>query len=127
MAFVRPKTIKGTVRYYLVQNRRVKDKKTGKSKVKQKVIAYLGQWDNVEDAYHNSTGKRRRKLERYRKPEDRANDAAMEQLAREYQRKMRDASKEAVEAMLPHLKKPRDREKEQLHWHPLDPNDPVPF
>ena len=127
MAFVRKKNIKGTVQHYLVQNKRVRDKKTGKSKVKQEVLAYLGKYDSVEDAWMNATGKRWRKLEKYRKPEDRANAAAMEQLARDYQRKMREASKEAIEAMLPHLNEPRDSKKEQLHWHPLDPNDPVPF
>ena len=98
MAFVRKKNIKGTVQHYLVQNKRVRDKKTGKSKVKQEVLAYLGKYDSVEDAWMNATGKRRRKLERYRKPEDRANDAAMEVLARDYQRRMREASKQEIQA-----------------------------
>ena len=45
-----------------------------------------------------ATGERRRKLERYRKPEDRADDAAMEALARDYQRGIREASKQEIEA-----------------------------
>ncbi|MBZ5723339.1 MAG: hypothetical protein LAO03_23635 [Acidobacteriia bacterium] len=124
MAFVRKKNIKGTVQHYLVQNKRVRDKKTGKSKVKQEVLAYLGKYDSVEDAWMNATGKRRRKLERYRKPEDRANDAAMEQLARDYQRKMRELSKQEVEAMLPHLHHPK---KDRVQWTPWPPEDPLPF
>lgn len=124
MAFVRKKVIKGVVRHYLVQNKRVKDRKTGKSKVKQEVIAYLGVYETVEDAYHNATGKRRRKLERYRKPEDRANDAAMEAIAKEYQRKMRELSKQEVEAMLPHLHHPK---KDRVQWTPWPPEDPLPF
>jgi hypothetical protein len=123
MAFVREKVIKGVVRHYLVQNKRVKDRKAGSSKVKQQVIAYLGFHETVEDAYHNATGKRRRKLEKYRKPEYKANDAAMEAIAREYQRKMREASK-GIETALPHLHHPK---KDRVQSTPWPPDDPLPF
>lgn len=46
----------------------------------------------------NATGKRRRKLKRYRKPEDWADDAALEALARDYQRRIREASTQEIEA-----------------------------
>jgi hypothetical protein len=124
MSFVREKVIKGVVRHYLVQNTRVKDRKTGRSKVKQDVIAYLGVHETVEDAYHNATSKRRRKLEKYRKPEYRVNDAAMETIAREYQRKMREASKKEIESVLPHLHHPK---KDRVQWTPWPPDDPLPF
>ena len=45
-----------------------------------------------------ATGKRRRKLKRYRKPEDWADDAALEALARDYQRRIREASTQEIEA-----------------------------
>ena len=70
----------------------------GQSSRQRTPYGILGKYDNVEDAWMNATGKRRRKLERYRKPEDRANDAAMEVLARDYQRRMREASKQEIQA-----------------------------
>jgi hypothetical protein len=59
--FVRKKTINGKVYHYLVESVR-----TGSS-VQQKVLAYLGTHDNVEDAYKSATGAARRKLAQYRK------------------------------------------------------------
>jgi hypothetical protein len=59
--FIRKKTIKGQTYYYLVKSVRVK------GKVQQKVLAYLGTFDNVEDAYRAATGAQRAKLAKYRK------------------------------------------------------------
>ncbi|MBS1799550.1 MAG: hypothetical protein JSS95_06955 [Acidobacteria bacterium] len=47
MTFIRKKLIKGTVYHYLVENFREE------GKVRQKVIAYLGQFDAVADAYEH--------------------------------------------------------------------------
>jgi len=64
MAFIRKKTINGKTYHYLVESRRVD------GKPRQRVIAYLGEWDTVEDAYVMSTGTTRRVLKRYRDPKD---------------------------------------------------------
>jgi hypothetical protein len=58
--FIRKKTIKGQTYYYLVESVRVK------GCVQQRVLAYLGAFDNVEDAYKAATGQRRAKLAKYR-------------------------------------------------------------
>ena len=39
-------------------------------RIRQKVLCYLGAFDNVEDAFANAVGKRRAKLARYRDPAD---------------------------------------------------------
>jgi hypothetical protein len=59
--FIRKKTIRGQTYHYLVKSVRVK------GKVQQKVLAYLGACDNVEDAYRAATGAQRTKLAKYRK------------------------------------------------------------
>jgi hypothetical protein len=59
--FIRKKTINGTVYHYLVKSVRIK------GKVRQKVLAYLGAFDNVEEAYAAATGAHRAKLAKYRK------------------------------------------------------------
>jgi hypothetical protein len=59
--FIRKKTIKGQTYHYLCKSVRVN------GKVRQKVLAYLGTHDNVEDAYKTATGAQRRKLAKYRK------------------------------------------------------------
>jgi hypothetical protein len=58
--FIRKKTVKGQTYHYLVESVRVKDR------VRQRVLAYLGAFDNVEDAYKAATGQRRSKLAKYR-------------------------------------------------------------
>jgi hypothetical protein len=60
MAFIRKKTVNGETYHYLVKSVRIK------GKVRQKVLAYLGRFDNVEDAYLSATGKRRKNLAKYR-------------------------------------------------------------
>ena len=59
--FIRKKKIDGKTYHYLVKSVRVN------GKVQQKVLAYLGAFDNVEEAYKAATGKRRTKLAKYRK------------------------------------------------------------
>jgi hypothetical protein len=86
--------------------------------VKQVVLAYLGKYDNVKDAWMNATEASAEAGAVSQTPEDRANDAAMEAIAKEYQRKMRELSKREVEAMLPHLYHPK---KDRLQWTPCGP------
>jgi hypothetical protein len=98
----------GQARYYLVKSMRIRDAE-GKSRVRQKVLAYLGQFDNVEDAFCNAGLKRRRKLSMYRNPQDMWNDQRERALEREYRRQI----------------SPRDELKLILHdlpemWCPLD-------
>jgi hypothetical protein len=99
MAFIRKKTIKGETYYYLVQSKRVK------GKVRQVVLAYLGKFDNVEDAYISGNSKRRAKLAKYRKPEDVNNDQILRDAELKYRRERKgaDAPARAVKIMLPKL------------------------
>jgi hypothetical protein len=99
MAFIRKKTIKGETYYYLVQSKRVK------GKVRQVVLAYLGKFDNVEDAYVSGNSKRRAKLAKYRKPEDVNNDQILRDAELQYRRERKgaEAPKRAVKIMLPGL------------------------
>jgi|HubBroStandDraft_5_1064220.scaffolds.fasta_scaffold433473_2 hypothetical protein len=100
MAFIRKKTIKGETYHYLVKSVRVKGKPV------QKVLAYLGKFDNVEDAYVSATGKRRAKLAKYRKPEDVNNDQVLRDAELHYRRERRgaEASARAIKIMLPGMK-----------------------
>jgi hypothetical protein len=59
--FIRKKTIHGKTYHYLVESVR-----TGEG-VRQKVLAYLGTHDNVEDAYNAATGAQKRKLAKFRR------------------------------------------------------------
>jgi hypothetical protein len=59
--FVRKKKIDGKMYHYLVKSVRVG------GKVQQKVLAYLGAFDNLEAAYKNATGPERIKLGKLRK------------------------------------------------------------
>jgi len=103
--FIRKKKIGGKDRHYLVKS------VWRGGKPRQKVLAYLGQFDSVEDAWMNATGKRRKKLEQYRRPEDRMNDE-LEQLAqREYERQRREAPPEVLKLLLPHLHTPKPKRK----------------
>jgi hypothetical protein len=95
--------IGGKPRHYLCQSVR----RNGRPR--QVVLAYLGQFDNIEDAYANATGRRRSKLAKYRNPVDVINEKIeaenVSRLQREYNAKMR-ASREAVRALLPRLNEP---------------------
>jgi hypothetical protein len=59
--FVRKKTIDGKTYHYLVKSVRVR------GRVQQKVLAYLGAFDNLEAAWKNATGAQRAKLGKLRK------------------------------------------------------------
>jgi hypothetical protein len=58
--FIRKKKIKGQTYHYLVKSVRVK------SKVRQKVLAYLGAHETVEAAYKAATGAQKRLLAQFR-------------------------------------------------------------
>lgn len=113
--FVRKKTIAGKDRFYLVKS------VWQNGKPRQKVLAYLGSHDNVEDAYHNASGKRRRKLEKFRRPEDRMNDELERLAEREYQRRQHEAHPEAVKVLLPHLHTPKPKRKPTRQPKGFDP------
>src|SRR5579885_3155798 len=101
--FIRTKKIGGKDYNYLVESRRVTVK--GKSKVKQVVLAYLGQYSNVYDAWVAASGKRRAKLARYLTPEDVNNDAIERAAEREYKRRegIRAMRRAEVKRFLPRL------------------------
>lgn len=61
--FIRKKKIGGKVYHYLVKSVRVGDR------VQQKVLAYLGEHDNLEAAWKNATGAQRRKLATFTRKE----------------------------------------------------------
>jgi len=64
MAYIRNKVIAGKTYHYLVKSVR------REGKPRQEIIAYLGQFDNIEDAYVSGDRKLRRKLEPHRNPAD---------------------------------------------------------
>jgi len=99
--FVRVKTVKGAQYHYLVESVRIK------RKVRQVILAYLGAFDNVEDAYVSASGKRRAKLSRYRRVEDINNDQVLRDAERRYHRERMgvDAPASAVRLLLPNLPK----------------------
>jgi hypothetical protein len=59
--FIRKKKVKGQTYHYLVKSVRVN------GKVQQKVLAYLGAFDNLEDAYRAAAGAQRAKFAKFRK------------------------------------------------------------
>jgi hypothetical protein len=76
----------------------------GKSRVRQKVLAYLGQFDSIEDAYVNASRKRRAKLSMYRDPQDVREDARELAMERAYHREQRQiAPREDIRVLLPGL------------------------
>lgn len=92
--FVRQKVIRGVSRHYLVHSVRIG------SKVRQKVLAYLGQFDNVEDCFMNASGKRRARLARFRDPFDVLRDSLDREQAWVF-RRTAPAPAYAVKIMLP--------------------------
>jgi hypothetical protein len=98
--FVRTKVIAGKPRYYLCKSVR----RDGMPR--QVVLAYLGQFDNVEDAYANASGRRRSKLAKYRNPADVINERIEAERYRQQRATLVQASREAIQATLPRLQKP---------------------
>jgi hypothetical protein len=101
--YVRSKVIGGKPRHYLCRSER----RDGKPR--QVVLAYLGAFDNVEDAYANATGRRRTKLGKFRNPADVINERIEEERIRTMQREHRaqlQAAQDAVKTLLPRLHQP---------------------
>jgi hypothetical protein len=93
--FVRTKMVKGTKYHYLVQNVRVN------GKVRQRVLAYLGRYDCIEDAFANAVGqKRRARRARYRNVQDICNDQVLRE-AYKGQRRRWNAPASAIRVLLP--------------------------
>jgi hypothetical protein len=89
----------GKVYHYLVEGYRDK-----KGKAQQRILAYLGEFDNVFDAWMNASGKRRGKLARYLDPADICNDAIERLAEREYKRRQQqNAPRRDIKRLLPHL------------------------
>jgi hypothetical protein len=97
--FVRSKLVRGSTYHYLVENVRVK------GKVRQRVLAYLGAFDSLEDAWVNASGKRRARLARFRDPADVCNDQILWEQNRQYKYERRgwSAPTSAIYALLPKL------------------------
>ena len=98
--FIRAKMRNGQPRYYFVKSVRTTDAE-GKSKVRQKVLAYLGAFDSIEDCYANAGPKKRRKLAMYRDPQDVWDDQRERSLERDYKRQT--VPRDVVRQILPHL------------------------
>lgn len=105
MAYIKRKTISGQVYNYLYESKRVTVK--GKSRVKQVMLAYLGKFDNVYDAWVNADAKRRAKLAKYLDPADvvgEAQERAEQAAEREYRRRLKaKLTREIVKKLLPKL------------------------
>ncbi len=75
--------------------------------MKQRTLAYLGRYDNVEDAWMNADGqKRRARLARYRNPADIIADEIYAEQERKYKHMQRRgwyASASAIRILLPML------------------------
>jgi len=84
-------------RYYLCQSVRVH------GKVRQKVLAYLGQQSTVEDAYANGTAKQRKKLAQFRDAQDVSNEQVEKLAEREYRRQMQKLPWTEIKVLLPHI------------------------